>query len=796
MICFSPTHSMVLKKYEKGTPFSGVIGRTIESSRPAWPEIKRAKVGAANVLMIVIDDMGFGQLGCFGSPIQTPHIDALASDGLRYTNLHTTGLCSPSRSCILTGRNHHSNHMACIANGSTGYPGSDGYIPFENGFLSEILLLEGYNTYCVGKWHLAPEETLSAAGPYNRWPLGRGFERYYGFLGGDTHQYYPDLVRDNSQAEPMKSPEEGYHLTVDLVEKAKSMIADSKQVVADKPFFLYFAPGAMHSPHHVPTEWSDRYRGLFDKGWEHYRRETFERQKALGIVPPDTTLSHVDPDVQDWDALSSDERKVYSRMMEVYAGFLTHTDYYMGELIQFLKDLGEYDNTLIILVSDNGASAEGGPTGSINECRFFNNVPDTFEESLKVLDELGGPNYYNHYPWGWAHAGNTPFRRWKRETYRGGASDPLIVCWPQRIKARGKVRTQYTHAIDLLPTVLDVLEIEPPSVLNGFTQAPIEGVSFAHSFDDAQVPSKHHTQYFEMMGHRAIYHEGWRAVCPWPGTSFKESGRKFGVPITEEVLLNLDATGWELYNINSDFAETQNLAEKEKLRLSDMIKMWYTEATQYNVFPIDARGVQRLADERPHVGGECNFFRLYPGTQSIPVGAAPKTLNRAFTITADVEIPVFGADGVLLSMGGNDGGFSFYIQKRKLTYVHNYLALKYFYVSSKSAVPNGHHLLSMKFQPTGQPDWANGRGTPGVVKLFVDGEEVGSGEIAVTSPFRLGQGSAMRVGADVGATVSPHYKTPFRFQGVIKRVTVEVAESKADNVEVHESQMRVARLKD
>ena len=372
---------MAITEYQPGTTFPGVIARTADESTPAWPAPKRAAEDAPNVVFIVLDDTGYGHLGCYGSPIATPNIDALAADGLTYANMNTTALCSPSRSCILNGRNHHSNHLACLTNGSTGYPGSDGYIPFENGFLSEILRAQGYNTYCVGKWHLAPEETMTAAGPYDRWPLGRGFERYYGFLGGDTHQYYPELVRDNSQTEPETTPEQGYHLTPDLVEKATAMIADAKQVAPNKPFFLYFAPGAMHSPHHVPKEWADRYAGKFDSGWEVYRREVFERQKQLGLIPPTSELSARDPDVADWETLSADERRLYARMMEVFAGFLEHTDHCLGELVQFLKDLGEYDNTVIMLISDNGSSAEGGPTGSLNEVRFFNNVPDTVEEA-------------------------------------------------------------------------------------------------------------------------------------------------------------------------------------------------------------------------------------------------------------------------------------------------------------------------------------------------------------------------------------------------------------------------------
>src|SRR5262245_32517625 len=404
-----------LKEYKPGTTFPGRMGRTIGESSPAWPAPVRAKPGAPNVLFIVLDDTGFSQLGCYGSPINTPNIDKLAKGGLLYTNMHTTALCSPSRSCMLTGRNHHSNAMACITEGSEGYPGSNGAIPFENGFLSEILLGQGYNTYALGKWHLTPAEQISAAGPYDRWPLGRGFERYYGFLGGDTSQYYPDLVYDNRQVEPPKTPEQGYHLTPDLVDKAISFIGDSKQLAPDKPFFVYFATGAMHAPHHAPKEWADRYKGKFDDGWDAYREKVFARQKELGIIPKNTVLSRHDPDVQDWSKLSADERRLYSRMMEVFAGYLEHTDHHIGRLIDYLAATGELHNTLIMLISDNGASSEGGPTGSTNENKFFNNVPDDLKENLAALDDLGGPKYFNHYAWGWTFAGNTPFKRETRD---------------------------------------------------------------------------------------------------------------------------------------------------------------------------------------------------------------------------------------------------------------------------------------------------------------------------------------------------------------------------------------------
>ena len=472
---------MSLNEYKPGTTFSGVVGRTFDTSQPAWPEPSRAKAGAPNVLFIVLDDVGFAQLGCYGSPMKTPNMDSLAQNGLRFNNMHTTALCSPTRVCILTGRNHHSNAMACITEGSTGFPGYNANVPFENGFLSEILLQNGYNTYAVGKWHLTPADQISAAGPYDRWPLGRGFERFYGFMGGETHQYYPELVYDNHAVEPPKTPEEGYHLTEDLVDKAISFIADSKQIAPDKPWFMYFCPGAMHAPHHVRKEWSDKYKGQFDEGWDVYREKVFARQKEMGIVPADAELSRHDPDVQEWGSLSADERRLYAHMMEVFAGFMEHTDFHLGRLFDFLKSMGEFENTLIMLVSDNGASSEGGPTGSVNENLFFNNVKEDLHTNIVHIDELGDPTTFNHYPWGWTFAGNTPFRRWKRETYRGGISDPFIVHFPKGIKSKGEIRSQYAHVIDWVPTILEMIGLEPPKFIKGVQQSPIEGVSFAHA---------------------------------------------------------------------------------------------------------------------------------------------------------------------------------------------------------------------------------------------------------------------------------------------------------------------------
>jgi arylsulfatase len=766
---------MPLREYPPGSAFPGVIGRTFEESRPAWPKPNRARAGAPNVLFIVLDDTGFGQLGCYGSPIRTPNIDRLAANGLRYSNMHTTALCSPSRSCILTGRNHHSNAMACIIEGSTGYPGSNSFIPFENGFLSEMLLPHGYNTFALGKWHLTPAEQVSAAGPYDRWPLGRGFERYYGFMLGDTHQYYPDLVADNHQVAPPKTPEQGYHLTEDLADRAIEFIADAKQVAPEKPFFMYFCTGAMHAPHQVPKEWVDRYRGQFDGGWDAYREEVFARQQQLGMVPPGTRLSRRDPDVAEWESLSLDERRLCARMMEVFAGFLEHTDHHIGRLLDFLESMGQLDNTLVMLISDNGASAEGGPLGSINENLFFNNVPERLEDNLAAIDELGGPKYFNHYPWGWAWAGNTPFRRWKRETYRGGVADPFIVQWPKGFAARGEIRAQYAHLIDVVPTVLDALGIDAPLQLRGVTQTPIQGVSFAHTFDDRDAATRHHTQYFEMMGHRSIYKDGWRAVCPVPGPSFAEAGMGFGeLVVTEEILRELDHEGWELYHVAEDCSETENVAAQNRPKLIEMIATWYVEAGRYDVLPLDSRGTARLAEERPQLAPDRTRYVLYPGTSSVSPIVAPRLLNRSHSITATVEIED-GAEGVLVAHGGLQGGYALYVKDHKLHYAYNYLGEQRFHVATVAAVPPGHHELRFEFEPTGEPDLAHGKGTPGRAELYIDGRLAGAGELPVTIPLSIGGTEGLTCGRDGGSPVTNDYLAPFAFTGQLEQVVIEVA---------------------
>jgi arylsulfatase A-like enzyme len=766
---------MTLKEYKPGTAFTGRMGRTVGESDPAWPAPIRAKAGTPNVLFIVIDDTGFGQLGCYGSPINTPNLNKLAKNGLQFTNMHTTALCSPSRSCIMTGRNHHSNAMSCITEGSTGFPGGNGAIPFENGFLSEMLGQKGYAAYAIGKWHLTPSEQVSAAGPYDRWPLGRGFERYYGFLGGDTHQYYPDLTYDNHQVDPPKTPEEGYHLTEDLADKAIEFIADLKQVAPDKPFFLYFAPGANHAPHHVPKEWADKYKGQFDEGWDVYREKVFAKQKELGIMPKDAKLSRHDPDVQDWSKLPAEERKLYARMMEVFAGFCEHMDHHVGRLVDFIESLGELDNTLIMVISDNGASAEGGPNGSVNENKFFNNVPDDLKQNLAALNDLGGPKYFNHYAWGWAHAGNTPFRRWKRETYRGGVSDPFLVHWPKGIKGKGEICPQFAHAIDMVPTVLEALAIEAPMHIRGVTQSPIEGISFAHVFQDAKAESRHKTQYFEMFAHRSIYHDGWRAVCPVPGTSYKESGTFFGaMTLTEDKLRELDAKGWELYDLSKDPGETSNLAEANRPKLIEMIALWYTEAGKYNVFPLDSRGTLRFADERPELTKNRQTFVYFPHTQMVAENVAAKLLNRSHSLTAEVEIPTGGAEGVLVCHGGNVGGYTLFVKDKKLHYVHNYVGAEEFHVASKVDVPEGKVELRYEFEATGKPDMKTGKGSPGKGQLFINKKLVGEMSLPYTVPLAFGIGSGMFIGRNSGSSVSSLYGPPFDFTGTIFELTADI----------------------
>lgn len=779
---------MAIVEYEQGSRFPGKIGRTVEESSTAWPSPQRAPEGAPNVLFVVLDDVGYGQLSCFGGLVETPAIDRIAARGLRYANMHTTSLCSPSRSCILTGRNHHSNGVAAIMEIATGYPGYDGRMPFENGMLSEHLLEAGYNTFCVGKWHLSPSEDNTAAGPFHRWPLGRGFERYYGFLGGETNQWYPDLNRDNGSIRPERSPEEGYHLSEDLADQAIKFILDAHVNAPEKPFFTYFAPGCGHAPHHVPKDWIAKYKGKFDEGWDAYRETVFARQKEIGLFAADAQLSRHDPDVPEWSALTPDQRRLYARMMEVYAAFLSHFDHQLGRLLDTLEQIGVLDDTLIMLISDNGASAEGGPTGSINEMLFFNMVPEDFDKDLTHIDDLGGTRAYNHYPWGWAWAGNTPFRRWKREVYRGGATDPFIVAWPARIPARGEIRHQYAHAIDMVPTVLDAVGIPAPKTVRGVDQTPLEGVSFAHTFGDPAAATHHHVQYFEMFGERAIDYDGWRAVCAWPGASFAEGmqqGHAFADPITRRDLDELETSGWELYHVAVDPTEAVNVAAEHPAKLRELVTLWWTEAGKYKVLPLDGSVQQRLTAERPQIAGPRNRYVYYPDGAIVPPFAAPPIFNRPYSIEAELEVPAKGAEGVLLAQGGEAGGFTFFVADSRPRFSYNYVGRDRFDVVGPEPLSPGRHTVRFEFEPIGKPDIRNGKGASGRGELYVDGTLQAATEFPHTTPLFF-EIEGLSCGYDYGAPAAD-YQPPFAFTGTLDHVTVDLS---GDLIDDDEATMR------
>jgi arylsulfatase len=765
-------------EYPPEDEFPGVIGRTLDRSTPAWPAPLRAREGSPNVVVVLWDDVGFGQLSPFGGLCRTPTLDRLAARGLRYTNFHTTALCTPTRGSLLTGRNHHTLGLSAITETSLGFPAHNCFVGFEHGFLPEMLLDHGYNTFAIGKWHLTAPTESTTAGPFHRWPLGRGFERFYGFLGGSTDHWFPDLVHDNHPVDPPATPEEGYHLNADLADRAIQFIKDAHVHAPDKPFLLYYALGAGHSPHHVEPEWIEKYRGAFDMGWDEYRRVVFERQLADGIVPPGTELSERDRDVPAWDDLSSEAQRMYALQMEVYAGFIEQSDHHLGRVIDFIDELGELDDTIVVVLSDNGASAEGGEHGTFNEALFFNGVAETLEDNLEHADEWGGPNTYPHYAWGWAWAGNTPFRRWKRETYRGGVTDPCIVSWPAGIAARGDVRDQYVHLIDVLPTLLDVLDLDPPATIRGVEQSPIHGTSFASTFDDPAAPSEHTTQYFEMFGSRSIYHDGWKANCPYPGPSFAEAaeqGRYFGMALTAEVLEDLDANGWELYRVADDPSETRNLAAAEPDRLAGMIERWYAEAERYGVFPLASAGASRLLTPRPTVAEPRDQLVWYPDAAPVYFGASPRLYNRAYSITAEVTIPDGGAEGILATHGGRHGGYAFFVQDGRLHHVLNYLHLERFSTTSGADVLSGDHQLRYEFAPTGGPDFRAGRGSPGTSKLYVDDELVGASELPYTTPNRFGPVGFSCGYAAFDSVAPDRFAAPFRFTGTIRRLVIDIS---------------------
>jgi arylsulfatase len=597
----------VPRTYHDGDPFPGRIGLTLAESEPAWPVSRRAPGGAPNVVLVVLDDVGFAQLGCFGSDIATPAFDALAASGQRYRSFHTTAMCSPTRACLLTGRNHHTCAMGGITDMAMGYPGFNGRIPKSCGFVSQVLRSRGWATFAVGKWHLAPADEIHVAASRERWPLGQGFERFYGFIGGETNQYFPDLVADNTPIQ--HTPPAGYHLTEDLIDRGIGMVTDLRAADPTKPFFLYLALGACHAPHQAPREWIERYKGRFDDGWDAWRTRTHARQLASGIVPPGTRLSPRPSWVQDWAALPEGERRAYARMMEVYAGFLSHTDHHVGRLVDFLAATGELDKTLFMLLSDNGASAEGGAHGTFNENFIFNGLPHDVEKTIALLDELGGPTTYGHYPWGWALAGNTPFRRWKRETHEGGIGDPLIVRAPGVVDPGG-IRPQYVHAIDVAATILDVTGSTMPESLHGIAQEPVAGRSFAATFANPAAPEHRETQYYEQFACRALYDRGWKAVAFHSLVIYEDGDNPSAHPSEDR---------WELYHVADDPSETNDLAATHPEKLQELQARWLEHAERYGALPLQA--IRIFGHGRPPIVPPTDRLVLRPARRRSPSGA-------------------------------------------------------------------------------------------------------------------------------------------------------------------------------
>jgi arylsulfatase A-like enzyme len=730
--------------------FEGTIGRTWRDSTPWWPPEPAPPQDAPNVVMVVLDDVGFAQLGCYGGDAETPNLDALAGEGVQLANFHTTSLCSPTRACLLTGRNHHSNGMGRIADLTIGFPGYNGHIPRQNGFLSEVLAAHGYACVAVGKWHLTPEDQTHQAAPRDSWPCSRGFQRWYGFHGGETHQFVPSLFEDNHSAPPPST--DGYHLSEDLADRAVAYLTDIRNAAPDQPFFLYFATGACHSPHHAPREWIDRYAGRFDDGWDAARERIFERQKQKGFFPEGAAMSARPPWVPAWEGLDPADRRVAARFMECFAGYLSHADAQIGRVLDFVRGLGEWERTVVVAVSDNGASAEGGPIGSINDVRLWNVAPADAEELRERIDELGGPTAHNNYPWGWTMAGNTPFRRWKREVHQGGIADPCIFTWPARLPGGGPPRRQFAHAVDVMPTILDLVGVDPPSEISGIPQAPLEGVSITDNLLDPGSPDRHRVQYFEMFGSRGIYRDGWKAVTFHPFIDLYGEGRDPDAPYDEDV--------WELYHVAVDPAETEDLAAEQPAMVEEMVRLWWEEAERYQVLPLDHRLIEAMLDPRrsPPQRREQTFR---PGA-IVPENRVLQLRGRRHRVEARVEIPHVGADGVLLAMGTVLGGWSFHVLDGRLRYVHNFVGAHLDVISADSPLEPGHRVLGFELDP------------PGDARLTVDGRVVASGRVEKVPVSRYNlTGGGLTCGWEQGPAVGPGYRAPFPFTGRILEVRVE-----------------------
>jgi arylsulfatase len=736
-----------------GKPFHGTIANTVAGSKPWWPGAPKPPAGAPNILVVLFDDVGFSDFGCYGSPIKTPVIDRLAAEGLRYSGFHTTAMCSTTRAALLTGRNHHSVGVGCLANFDSGYPGYRGKIAREAGTLAEMLKSHAYRNYMVGKWHVTPLTESGATGPFDGWPLGRGFDRFYGFLDAETDQYAPELVSDNTHIDPPGTHASFYHLTADLVDQSIRFIADHIADRPDLPWLTWLAFGACHAPHQAPAEIIRGYDEVFADGWDVERERRLARQKALGLVPPETRMPARNDGVMAWDEHSAEEKRIFTRLQAAFAGMLDHADRHLARLIAFLDNAGVRDNTLILVLSDNGASQEGGPLGFVNAMGPYNFRPEPIAEKLRRLDDIGGPDSHSNFPHGWAMASNTPLRRYKQNTHGGGIRDPFVMSWPKRIGARGELRHQFVHASDLVPTLLELVGIDAPAEIAGCAQMPIEGESFARSIADAAAPSKASAQYFEMFGHRGLWRDGWKAVAYHPpGTPFENDK-------------------WELFHLDRDFSEVDDLAASEPDRLAEMIKTWWSEAEKHHVLPLDDRFGPRFAENAARFQGARSRFVLHAGMGHVPTDVAPDVRSRSYTIEADVEIADDGAQGVLICHGDATSGYSLYLKDGFLVHDLN-IGGGHEIVTSAVKVPAGARRLGVRVDRLVRdaPPAKGARTGVSAYTLLIDGEPAGSLQTQLGF-HNLISWSGLDIGRDRGSPVS-HYDAPFAFTGRLLRVTV------------------------
>ena len=767
--------------------FKGLITYDAKNPDSEFPPIEqlRPPEGAPNVIIILIDDAGFGSTTAFGGPCNTPNAEKLAASGLKFNRFHTTALCSPTRQALLTGRNHHSVGMGGITEIATGAPGYCSVLPNTMSPLAQTLKLNGYSTAQFGKCHEVPVWQTSPAGPFNQWPTGGGgFEYFYGFIGGEANQWYPTLYEGTTPVEPGKTPEEGYHLVEDMTDKAINWIGQQKALAPDKPFFIYFAPGATHAPHHVPKEWADKYKGKFDHGWDKLREETFARQKKLGVIPKDCELTTRHKEIPSWDEMPESFKPVLRREMEVYAGFMEFTDHHIGRIFDTLETLGIDDNTLIYyIIGDNGASAEGSLNGCFNEMSYFNGLQafETPEYLTERLDKLGGPESYNHYAVGWAHAMNTPYQ-WTKQvaSHWGGTRNGTIVSWPKGIKTSGEIRSQFHHVIDVAPTILEAAGLPEPVFVNGVQQKPIEGISMLYSFNDSKAAERHETQYFEMFGNRGIYHKGWTAVTkhitPWIGGK--------NIPLDDDV--------WELYDTSKDWSQSKNLAKEMPEMLHELQRLWIIEATRYNVLPIDDRVIEKL---NPDTAGRPVLIKgktqlLFGGMGHLSENCVLNIKNKSHSVTAQIIVPEKGAEGVIIAQGANIGGWSLYAKNGKLKYCYNHGGLNHYYIEGNLPIPAGEHQVRMEFEYAG-----GGLGKGGKVSLYTDGKKVGEGEIGATLSMIFSADDGCDVGEDTGAPVSPDYSSHGNgFNGTVKGVQLAIAEAAedADHLILPEDAIRMA----